>query len=60
MFDYSFDSSISTTKATAGVYLEVDIEGQEVFKGWFRNQIEAIKEAERLLTEEQQKRVNHV
>lgn len=55
-----FDYSISTTKATAGVYLEVDIEGQEVFKGWFRNQLEAIKEAERLLTEEQQKRVNHV
>lgn len=51
-----FDYSISTTKATAGVYLEVDIEGQEVFRGWFQSHTEAIKEADRIILEELKKK----
>lgn len=51
-----FDYSISTTKATAGIYLTVEIERTEVFKGWFRSHTEAIKEADRIILAEIKKR----
>jgi hypothetical protein len=51
-----FDYSISTTKATAGIYLTVEIEKTDVFKGWFQSHTEAIKEADRIILDEIKKR----
>ncbi len=51
-----FDYSISTTKATAGIYLVVEIEKAEVFKGWFQSHTEAIREADRIILDEIKKR----
>ena len=51
-----FDYRISTSKANAGIYLEVDIENVEVFKGWFQSHTAAIKEADRIIFDEIKKR----